>query len=218
MPYRIIKERLFLIYKSFRTQQFVPFNRLICVRTPKEINRMNGKELENFIKRAKKGDAHAFGIVCGGLSQDAYRFALFYMKNPHDAEDAVQDACLKAWQKLPDLKKTEAFRTWFFKILSNICKSSLSSLKVVVPTEEIPDAPAEKENTELKIEMRELLESLPPDDRRIVLLSVVAGFSSREIAVITGSNANTVRSRLSRALRSLKAQISTEVQTNETAI
>ena len=73
---------------------------------------MNGKELENFIKRAKKGDAHAFGIVCGGLSQDAYRFALFYMKNPHDAEDAVQDACLKAWQKLPDLKKTEAFRTW----------------------------------------------------------------------------------------------------------
>lgn len=179
---------------------------------------MNGKELENLIKRAKKGDAHAFGLVYGDLSQDAYRFALFYMKNPHDAEDAVQDACLKAWRKLPDLKKAESFRPWFFKILSNICKSSLASLKVVVPTEEIPDAPAENDNTELKIEMRELLEGLPSDDRRIVLLSVAAGFSSREIAEMIGSNANTVRSRLSRALRSLKSQISTEVQKNETAI
>ncbi len=179
---------------------------------------MDENSTEKLIKRAKNGDAHAFGLVYGELSQDAYRFALFYMKTPHDAEDAVQDACLKAWQKLPYLKKNDAFRSWFFKILANTCKSSLHSLKAIVSEDKIPDMPAENENTELQTEMRELLDGLPTDDRRIVMLSVVAGFSSREIAEMLGFNANTVRSRLSRALHSLKAQLSTEVQTNETSI
>lgn len=174
---------------------------------------MHGNSFETLIKRAQHGDAHAFGLACGELSQEAYRFALFYMKNPHDAEDAVQDACLKAWQKLPCLKKADAFRSWFFKILSNTCKSSLISLRVVIPTENLPDAPAENGNTELQAEMNDLLGLLSAEDRQIVLLSVVAGFSSREIADILGSNANTVRSRLSRALHSLKAQLSAEVQT-----
>ena len=70
---------------------------------------MNEKEFEELVKRAQKGDAHAFGAAYGVFAADAYRFALFYMKNTHDAEDAVQDACLKAWRRLPSLKKTESF-------------------------------------------------------------------------------------------------------------
>lgn len=179
---------------------------------------MTDREFEELIKRAKKGDAHAFGIAYGELSNDAYRFALFYMKNGHNAEDAVQEACLKAWRKLPSLRQAGSFRTWFFKILSNVCKSSLSELKLVVPTDEFPDRASEDGSVEEKTEMRELLASLPAEDRRIVLLSAVAGFSSREIGEMTGMNANTVRSRLSRTLASLRKELSTEVQKNETAI
>lgn len=179
---------------------------------------MEKREFENLVKRAKKGDAHAFGAVYGELAQDAYRFALFYMKNRHDAEDAVQEACLKAWQKLPLLKKNDAFRSWFFKILSNVCKSALSTLKIVVPTDEIHDTAEVSGGAELQTEMSDLLDSLTADDRRIVLLSAVAGFSSREIAEMIGMNANTVRSRLSRSLHFLKEQLSTEVQTNEKTI
>lgn len=179
---------------------------------------MNDRDFSELVNRAKKGDAHAFGLVYGEIAEDAYRFAYYYTKNPHNAEDAIQETCLKAWKKLPELKKPEAFRSWFFKILSNICKTSLSALKIVVPTDSFPDTAAEDENTELKIEMRELLSRLTSEDRQIVLLSVVAGFSSREIAHMSGMNANTVRSRLSRALAALRKEMSTEVQTNETAI
>ena len=177
---------------------------------------MNEKEFEELVKRAQKGDAHAFGAAYGVFAADAYRFALFYMKNTHDAEDAVQDACLKAWRRLPSLKKTESFRSWFFKILSNICKSSLSALKPVAALDEIPETASADGNTELKTEMAELISHLPSEDRRIVLLSAVAGFTSRELAEMTGSNANTVRSRLSRTLRSLRKELSTEVINNET--
>ena len=76
------------------------------------------------------------------------------------------------------------------------------------PTDEFPTlADASGNDHALRFELAELMNALPDDDRQIVLLSVLEGYSSKEIAAITGMKANTVRSRLSRSLHKLREEL-----------
>ena len=56
------------------------------------------------VVRAKKGDSAAFGELYEGYANELYRFALYMVGRPEDAEDAVQDAVVSAWQNLPSLR------------------------------------------------------------------------------------------------------------------
>ena len=57
--------------------------------------------------------------------RDLYRYALCLMKNPQEAEDAVSEAVVAAYENIHKLKKEEAFRSWIFTILTNKCKKRL---------------------------------------------------------------------------------------------
>ena len=57
--------------------------------------------------------------------RDLYRYALCLMKDPHEAEDAVSEAVIAAYENIHKLKKEEAFRSWIFTILTNRCKKRL---------------------------------------------------------------------------------------------
>ncbi len=171
---------------------------------------MNETLLKNLIKDAQKGDAAAFGRLYAELSHELYRFALYYLRREQDAEDAVQDAALAAYKSIRYLKKTESFRSWFFKILSNECKKTLQkrASHPEEPADEFPTlADASGNDHALRFELAELMNALPDDDRQIVLLSVLEGYSSKEIAAIAGMKANTVRSRLSRSLHKLREEL-----------
>ena len=171
---------------------------------------MNESVMKDLIKDAKKGDAAAFGRLYAELSHELYRFALYYLRRDQDAEDAVQDAALAAYKNIRNLQKPESFRSWFFKILSNECKKYLirRAAHPEDPTDEFPTlADASGNDHALRFELAELMNALPDDDRQIVLLSVLEGYSSKEIAAITGMKANTVRSRLSRSLHKLREEL-----------
>ena len=122
----------------------------------------------------------------------------------------MQDAALAAYKNIRYLKKPESFRSWFFKILSNECKKVYAK-RASHPedlTDEFPTlADASGNDHALRFELADLLHALPDDDRQIVLLSVLEGYSSKEIAAITGIKANTVRSRLSRSLHKLREEL-----------
>ena len=60
--------------------------------------------------------------------QDLYRYALCLMRDPHEAEDAVSAAVLSAYEHIHKLRKEEAFKSWIFTILSNICKKRLKQV------------------------------------------------------------------------------------------
>lgn len=161
------------------------------------------------IRKAKKGDAQAFGRLYAENAAGLYRFALYYLHDPHDAEDAVQDAAVTAYRNVRSLRKDDAFRSWFFKILSNECKKHLikNAARPEELSEQVPDLAADLYPDALQpIEMQELLDTLPERDREIVILAVLEGYKSNEIAKITGMKAATVRSRLSRALQKLKEE------------
>lgn len=127
-----------------------------------------------------------------------YRAALAILGDPHEAEDAVQDAFVRYLEKAPgDLESPSA---WLMRVLVNGCKSRLRlAWRRVGPLPETLPAPGPEEREEL-----EELFSLPPEDRAVIHLHYYEGFSTGEIAQMLGQRPGTVRSRLSRARERLR--------------
>ena len=127
-----------------------------------------------------------------------YRAALAILGDPHEAEDAVQDAFVRYLEKAPgDLESPPA---WLMRVLVNGCKSRLRlAWRRVGPLPETLPAPGPEEWEEL-----EELFSLPPEDRAVIHLHYYEGFSTGEIAQMLGQRPGTVRSRLFRARERLR--------------
>ena len=127
-----------------------------------------------------------------------YRAALAILGDPHEAEDAVQDAFLRYLEKAPaDLETPSA---WLMRVLVNGCKSRLRlAWRRVGPLPDTLPAPGPEERQEL-----EELFSLPPEDRAVIHLHYYEGYSTNEIAQLLGCRPGTVRSRLSRARERLR--------------
>ena len=140
---------------------------------------------------------------------DLYRLAYYYMGNAQDAEDAVQDAVLSAYEHFGSLKEEASFRPWIFRILVNRCKQSLRKRgRRELPVEEIAEVSGQK-STELssQAEMLELLDVLSGEERLIVTLTVFGGYKGEEIARILNRNHSTVRSKYRRALKKLEQEV-----------
>lgn len=127
-----------------------------------------------------------------------YRAALAILGDPHEAEDAVQDAFVRYLEKAPkDLENPSA---WLTRVLVNGCKSRLRlAWRRVGPLPETLPAPGPEEREEL-----EELFSLLPEDRAVIHLHYYEGYSTDEIAGLLSCRPGTVRSRLSRARERLK--------------
>ena len=94
------------------------------------------------IQRAKRGDIKAFSELYSRIYVELYRFALYTLKHPQEAEDAVSDTVMAAYEKISGLKKEESFRSWIFTILSNHCKSQFQKRRQADELDE--DYPAEE--------------------------------------------------------------------------
>lgn len=177
-----------------------------------EINTEISSEMV-LVKLARKGDANAFAKLYETVYKDLYYFALYVMKNQQDAEDAVSETIIAAYENIKKLRIEEAFRSWIFKILSNICKKKLKIRSKKEETETVQQKQEEmavegKQNFEEKQDIRDAWKLLTEEERYILSLSVFAGYNSKEIGEILGENGksmntNTVRSKRSRALKKL---------------
>ena len=77
------------------------------------------------IRKARRGDVKAFSELYARIYVDLYKFSLYMLKHPQDAEDAVSEAVISAYENIGSLRKEESFRSWIFKILSNQCRKKL---------------------------------------------------------------------------------------------
>ena len=165
--------------------------------------------ISQLAKKAKNGDARAFGEIYSRFSGEMYRYALYNLGSVEAAQDAVQDAALEAWKNINKLRNEDAAKAWFFKILSHCCKHSLrEKYRADFTCLEADIAQhSHDENTVLGLDLLRLIGKLDSDDRDIILLSAVVGLNSKEISKITSINAATVRSKLSRTLAKLRREI-----------
>lgn len=134
-----------------------------------------------------------------------YRMSMSILKNEKDCEDAVQEAILKAYEKLCTLKKEEYFSTWLVRILINTCNKQLRYKKRNVVTDEIFEGTAE--NPYVSTEIFMALENLPPKIRTTMVLYYIEEYSVKEIKSILKIPEGTVKSRLSKGRSLLKLEI-----------
>src|SRR5512143_473142 len=140
----------------------------------------------------------------------AFNYARWLTRNDADAEDVVQDACLRAMRFFSSLRDGNA-RAWLFTIVRNSWYSRISRRRGALAREmpgdgtdrEPPDDALDPEERLLQqhtvARVRAALEQLPPDYREVLVLREIEGFSYKEIAAVLSIPMGTVMSRLARA-------------------
>ena len=138
-----------------------------------------------------------------------YRAALAILGDAHEAEDAVQDAFLRYWERAPDFPDAARERAWLLTVTVNGCRSRLRSPWRRRTAPLLDAYPAEDPEER---ELLEAVQALPPRDRAVVHLYYYEGYQTAEIAAMTGQREGTVRSRLSRARGKLRELLKGEVE------
>lgn len=163
---------------------------------------------KNLVNSAKNGDKSAFAQLYELYKDRLYRYAFYRLGSHQDAQDAVCDTVLLAYEEIGNLRKASAFSSWIFKIQSAVCSKYIDSQVKQRQNADIDDFKNSAKvsnciNTHTA-ELQEGLNILNEQERNIVLLSVVAGFNSNEISKITGLTPGSVRSNLSRSLTKMR--------------
>lgn len=138
-----------------------------------------------------------------------YHVSRSILKNDADCADAVQEALLRAYEKLHTLKNEEYFRTWITRILIHECYKICKKNKNIVPFEEYMESAKLWEEGRYSQLYLAIL-NLPQELRVLVTLYYLEGFSQKEISEIINIREGTIKSRLSRARKMLKEELSGE--------
>ena len=180
-------------------------------------------DAQQAIARALAGEVDAFNQLVVKYQRLAYSVAYRMLQNEESAGDAVQDSFVKAFRALGGFKGG-LFKSWLLRIVVNTCYDVLRVQQRYVsePFEEEPITDGDEtrasrplvdshESPAAYVERMELsgyievgIRSLPPDQRLVLVLCDVHGYSYEEIAEITGYPMGTVKSRISRARTKLR--------------
>ena len=178
------------------------------------------------VARAKEGDASAFEQLVKQYDRQIFRIAQHITQNREDAEDIVQDAFLKAYQKLEQFQGNSKFYTWLVRIAVNESLMRLRkrragkmvSIDEDIETEEgsiprdladwSPNPEQMYGQSELGDILRKTIQGLPPGFRTVFVLRDVENLSTEETAETLGLSVPAVKSRLLRARLQLRERLS----------
>lgn len=180
---------------------------------------MEGRPLDDdeLIERAKDGDGDAFGELVVRYQAVAFRTAYAITRSAADAEDAAQEGFVKAYRAIGRFRAGAPFRPWLLRIVGNEARNRLRSagrrdrlaLRSWDPSS--GDAAPSPEEAAVAAERRavllEALERLGQRDRTVITLRHLLGLSEAETAAALGVRSGTVKSRLSRGLARLRAEL-----------
>ena len=137
-----------------------------------------------------------------------YRLAYSYVRNREDALDVVQSAVCKALEHYGEIRKKEAVRTWFYRILVNESLLLMKTKKrFPLADQEQEEGSYEEKGFEGQNDLYEELGRLDGETQMIIKLRYFEEMSLKEIGEIMEMNLNTVKAKLYRGLRQLKVKI-----------
>jgi RNA polymerase sigma-70 factor (ECF subfamily) len=177
---------------------------------------MDEREL---IGRCQAGDQSAFEELLAGYERLIYNLTFRYFGNHHDASDVGQDAMVRIYQKIKEFNGRSSFKTWLYRVVSNLCLDELRRRKHQVasleeyrelgyePASASPNPEETAESMERSRLIQELLTSLSVEHRTILILKDIEGLEYNEIAQVLGCGIGTVKSRLSRAREAFRRQL-----------
>jgi len=162
------------------------------------------------VARARAGDAAAFRTLVERHHARAIALARRVLRDDAEAEEAAQDAFLKAWSALPGFREESRFGTWLHRIVFRRALDRLDALKARRRHEDAapswPEESAQGAGPGLPgaERLRDLVDALPPMQRAAVTLFYFEDRSVQEAARVLGTNENTVKTHLHRARAALR--------------
>ncbi len=181
---------------------------------------MTWDEEHEIISKTLSGDVNAFEGLVVEYEKNVYNMALRMLKNTEDAADISQDAFIKAYNSLSSFRGDSKFSVWLYRIVSNLCLDYLRRQNRR-PTKSLSVEDNDGESTELEIPdeeqspekllerkttceaVRRGLDELNTEQREILLLREIQGFSYDEIADVLNLESGTVKTRIFRARKKL---------------
>lgn len=185
------------------------FMRLYNINVPSEINDIST------IQEILNGEKNAFRSLYNKYSKLYLLTCLRYVKNRSDAEDLLQDSCIKIFKDLKQFDPSKGtFINWSKRVVINTCLQKLRKNNVLNVFENIIELSSKLatkseaiENLNLQ-DLTKLIQKLPKGYRTVFNLYVVDGFSHKEISNLLGISESTSKTQLMKAKRFLKSNIS----------
>ena len=169
------------------------------------------------IQRAQKGDPEAFAALVTEHQRYVYNLAVRLLKDEQEALDLVQETFVRAWTALPNFRGQSQFRTWLYRITTNLCYNLLPALRRSLMElgdeviAELPEAEIQFDNPAHGVESRELITYLHQaidqlDERYRLLISLryQNDLTYEEIASLLNLPLGTVKTGLFRAREQLR--------------
>lgn len=169
------------------------------------------------IQRARKGDQEAFAALVTEHQRYVYNLALRVVKNEDEALDLAQETFVRAWTALPNFRGQSQFRTWLYRIVTNLCYNRLPNLRrslndlgddviTELPETDIAfDNPAHGlESRELRAYLHQAIDELDENYRLLIALRYQNELSYEEIAAMLNLPLGTVKTGLFRAKEQLR--------------
>ncbi|HET6597940.1 MAG TPA: sigma-70 family RNA polymerase sigma factor [Anaerolineales bacterium] len=177
---------------------------------------------QHLIQRAQKGDPEAFAVLVAEHQRYVYNLAQRILQNEEEALDLAQETFVRAWTALPNFRGQSLFRTWLYRIVTNLCYNRLPHLRQSL-TELGDDVIAElpepdtafgdpvygTESRELRSYLHQAIDHLDENYRLLIALRYQNELSYEEIATMLNLPLGTVKTGLFRAKQQLRRALET---------
>ena len=169
---------------------------------------MNSADLDNLIGKVAQGDISSLEGIYSETRESVYSYALSILKNPHDAEDVLQECYIKIFHGASGYVSQGKPLAWIFTITRNLCLKRINEHKNRVDlTEDEWNEKLESYadlTTEERTVLKDCLSRLSSEEQQIVTMHAISGYKHREIAENLGMPLSTVLSKYNRALTKLQ--------------
>ena len=170
------------------------------------------------IKRAQKGDHDAFAALVDEHQRYVYNLALRVVKDENEALDLTQDTFVRAWMALPNFRGKSQFRTWLYRITTNLCYNRLSNLRRSlndlgddvlqdIPETNFNNPVQEFESNENRRHLHQAIAGLDEKYRLLITLRYQNELSYEEIASTLNLPLGTVKTGIFRAKKQLRRKL-----------
>jgi RNA polymerase sigma-70 factor (ECF subfamily) len=174
-------------------------------------------EQRTLVERAQRGDRDAFALLARAAAARLDAAARLILRDPELARDAVQEALIRAWRDLPGLRDVDRFDAWFHRLLVNAAidesrRRKRRVMEVDIDPMDVPMVADEIGRLADREALDHALASLTPEYRALVVLHYYLGVSVPEAAASLGITLSTAKSRLHRAIGTLRVAFSADAE------
>lgn len=163
------------------------------------------------VDQARRGDREAFSVLAGGAVDRLYAIARLILRDAELAEDATQEALVRAWRDLPTLRDVERFDAWLYRLIVRAAADvGRHRRRWRAEITILPAEPAEPDRTsELgdRDQLERALRRVSDDQRTILVLTFYLGLSPTDSAEALDIPVGTAKSRLHYAIAALRAAV-----------